>query len=163
VTRVALAGALLFALGCGPPKTLTEIIPQSARVDDITRIEAVLFGGLGFGGGDVILTEGNGDQWLVPVGLRTATVGAMIDVSAQRGGGDLNIDLGHAQIEDARDVFGTFHGVRYSLVALGGVSGVDMENEAHVELWGFAYSVGIGMLLGHEWLTIEPNGEPEPF
>lgn len=157
---LSLACVALAAFGCGPAQ-LDEIVPVAASLQSLNVVQGAVLGGVGLGDAVMHLEDDNGGRFTVPVSVRAASAGALVDFSMRESAAGLQ--MRNAEVSTATDLFGTYDGAHYAVVLLIGYSGMFLENDAHVRLDVDALGFGLSLFAGHQWLTLAPAGDPVPL
>lgn len=163
--RVLLALASLVPLAsasCARPDDLAAIPVGTATLTDLVFAGMAVTAGGRAGTATLELEEPDGTPHFVPVTVRGAIVGLMMDVGFTDLEARADFDLSRVGDPHGDDLLGPYDG----FVAEGGmlIGGAyhDLKNDrdARIELGGFAIDVGMSAIVGHEWLSIDVDTDP---
>ncbi len=154
----ALAFLAVASSACGGSPSLVDIVPVAARLEIDKRVDVGVIGSVGVGGGTVLITSDDGREFRVPVTTHGVGLGAMIEMSGSQG--VLEMDLSDANVPRATDLFTHYEGSRGEIVLAIGASFLELESEFDARLSGWLLGFGTSLWAGHQWIFIEPAGDP---
>jgi hypothetical protein len=156
VNWIAAALLALTTSGCGGPPLLADIVPASARLESGKRVDVGVIGSVGVGGGTMIISDGDGTSFRVPVSMHGVGLGAMLEMSGSEG--VLEIELGRDVLR-ATDLFTHYEGSRGEIVLAIGASYLELESEFGARMSGWLLGFGTSIWAGHQWIFVEPAGD----
>jgi hypothetical protein len=143
--------------GCrGPDRSFEDLHIVAAELDDVKLGTVAAMFGWTQGTATLTVTDTQDGVHVLPVTLEGACLGVVVEGLVVPDGGSADFELGGADEfpVPGLDFMRRYHGSRGSLVlGLGVDAGVKLDRA-----W---FSLGIGMFVGFEWLSIRADPDPE--
>jgi len=154
---------LLALFGCRDVDAgfLADVEVHRAEIERFqVQTVAVIGGGL-FGRGDVVIEAVDGQEYVVPVEVKGGTLGLGVDLLPVGAVGRALFELPDRRVM-GDELFGRYKGSSQPFVAMAGVEVHHLRNEYGVIIDEPALGLGIGVMVGGEWLTLRPRIDELP-
>lgn len=128
----------------------------SASLTDLTTMGLTVVGGGAAGTATLDITTVDGEALSFDVDVGIGIAGGMMEMAVTRLHGRAAFDLSVVDAPTGADLLGTYDGFVASGAMLVGGAYHGLENEHHIgfDLGGFTTTLGLSMLVGHEWMTL---------
>jgi hypothetical protein len=142
---------------------LDDLVVASAELRALRTGRVAVLGGPVSGAADLVIVDDQGLEWTFPAALRGATLGFIVEVSADPGWhGAVPIGLEEVEGVPTGDLLlGRFRGGVVGVQAGFGLVGRDLRNRHGATLDHAYFSVGVGVFVGWEWLRIRLEGDDD--
>lgn len=149
---------LLAVLGCRPAELdyLSDVEIRRAELEGLTVQTMAVLGGATYGGGDLVIEAMDGSEYIVPVDVRGGTAGLGVDLLPLGAVGRALLELPDRRVM-GNELFGRYKGSSQSIVAGAGVEVRHLRNPYGVIIDEPAFGLGVGLMVGYEWLSVWPK------
>lgn len=154
--------ALLASAACGGP--LDDIQVTSAQLSDTSWSQFAVIGGYSWSPATLTLVDTAGELHEVAVDIGGPVVGIVFDFSTGDSSGDEGLEclfqssasliIPEGEVVSGGELTGGYFGSTTGAHLVLGGTDHDLANGAGVKLKGGAVNLGMGMMVGFEWLDI---------